>query len=219
VKAVSFSENPEGLGFPNIYSDHWDPVFRACAETETVVNLHVGSSGSAPLVCSDSSADVSVALFPMSSFAAALDWIYARVPMRHPDLKIALSEGGASWVPVLIERLRRAYRQAEASDVWSPSDPDPVDILRRNFYFCSIEDPLAFAMLDVIGEDKLMIETDYPHNDSSWPNAQALVRFEVDGVLSPDRIRKVCYENAAALYRHPLPPDDLTARSVVSSSL
>jgi len=42
---VSFSENPEGLGFPNIYDRFWDPFFAACEETQTVVNLHVGSSG------------------------------------------------------------------------------------------------------------------------------------------------------------------------------
>ena len=44
-RAVSFSENPEGLGFPNIYSSHWEPFLAACEETGTVVNLHVGSSG------------------------------------------------------------------------------------------------------------------------------------------------------------------------------
>jgi hypothetical protein len=38
-RAVSFSENPEGLGFPNIYDRYWDPFFAACQETDTVVNL------------------------------------------------------------------------------------------------------------------------------------------------------------------------------------
>ena len=44
-RAVSFSENPEVRGFPGLYSDYWDPFFQACEETETVINLHVGSSG------------------------------------------------------------------------------------------------------------------------------------------------------------------------------
>jgi predicted TIM-barrel fold metal-dependent hydrolase len=218
VTSVSFSENPEGLGFPNVYGTHWDPVFRACSETGTVINLHVGSSGSAAVVSSGSGADVTVALFPMSAFGAALDWIYARIPIRFPDLKIALSEGGASWVPVLIERLERSWRQRDASDVWTSSDPHPADLLRRNFYFCSIEDPLAFARLDAIGEDKVMVETDYPHNDSSWPGVQALLRSELAGVLAPDKIRKVCYENAATLYRHPLPPTEMIARSEVAAA-
>ncbi len=43
--AVSFSENPQGLGYPSIHTSHWDPFFAACEETGTVINLHVGSSG------------------------------------------------------------------------------------------------------------------------------------------------------------------------------
>jgi predicted TIM-barrel fold metal-dependent hydrolase len=43
-KAVSFTENPECLGYPWLYTDAWDPFFRACEETGTVVNLHIGSS-------------------------------------------------------------------------------------------------------------------------------------------------------------------------------
>jgi hypothetical protein len=35
-----------GFGRPNIYTDHGDAFLRACEETETVINLHVGSSSS-----------------------------------------------------------------------------------------------------------------------------------------------------------------------------
>ena len=44
-RAVTFPETPDRLGFSSIYSGAWDPFFRACEETETVINLHVGSSG------------------------------------------------------------------------------------------------------------------------------------------------------------------------------
>jgi predicted TIM-barrel fold metal-dependent hydrolase len=216
-KAVSFSENPEPRGFPTIYSKSWDPFFQACEETGTVVNLHVGSSGLASVVCSDSPVDVSVALFPMHAFRAALDWIYARIPLRFPGLKIALSEGGVSWVPGLMERLGRAYRHVDHSLVWSRSDPDPTELLLNHFYFCSIEDPSAFLMLDRIGEDRVMVETDYPHFDSSWPHSQRLFRSEFEGHLKPAQIRKLCFENAAALYRHPAPPKGLIDRSAVGA--
>lgn len=42
--AVTFSENPEKLGYPSYHSDHWDPFWEACSETGTVVCLHIGSS-------------------------------------------------------------------------------------------------------------------------------------------------------------------------------
>ncbi|ABW14740.1 amidohydrolase 2 [Parafrankia sp. EAN1pec] len=41
--AVSFSMNPYALGLPSLHSDHWDPFWAACQETETVVCVHIGS--------------------------------------------------------------------------------------------------------------------------------------------------------------------------------
>ena len=112
---MSFSENPEGIGLPNIYSDHWDPFFAACEETETVLNLHVGSSGTIQRPSSNSPVEVTTALFPVNAVLASVDWIFAKIPLRFPQLKIALSEGGISWVPAILERLDRAYRQRAAS--------------------------------------------------------------------------------------------------------
>jgi predicted TIM-barrel fold metal-dependent hydrolase len=213
-RGVSFSENPEGLGFQSIYDESWDPFFRACAESGTVVNLHVGSSGRVPSPSTASPPEVVAALFPVSGIETVVDWIYARVPLRHPDLRIVLSEGGVSWVPMVIERLRRAYRHVPASDVWSSGDPHPVDLLRRNFWFASVEDPSAFRVLESIGEDRVMVETDFPHMDSTWPGCQAMIRSELEG-LAPEVVRKVCFENACRLYRHPEPPVDLVRRSAV----
>ena len=218
-KAVSFSENPEPLGLPSLYTDYWDPFFLACEETETVVNLHVGSSGLAQHPSSQSPAEVATALFPAFALTAAIDWIYARIPLKFPRLKIALSEGGASWVPMAIERLHRAHRQVDCSIAWKKSDPNPVDILLHNFHFCSIEDPAAFRMIDQIGENNLMIEVDYPHFDSSWPKVQAMLRSELEGVVKPDVAEKVCFRNAAKLYRHRIPPRSMLLESTIGKQI
>jgi predicted TIM-barrel fold metal-dependent hydrolase len=217
-RAVSFSENPEGLGFGSIYDDGWDPFFRACAETGTVVNLHVGSSGRVPNPSSASPPEVVAALFPVSGIETVIDWIYARVPLRHPEIRIVLSEAGVSWVPMVTERLRRAYRHVPASEVWSADDPHPLDVLHRNFYFASVEDPSAFRMLDLIGEDRVMVETDFPHMDSTWPGCQAMIRGELEG-LPAALVRKVCFENAAGLYQHPTPPPELVRRASISAGV
>ena len=117
-----------------------------------------------------------------------------------------LSEGGISWVPMAMERLTRSYRQREASPGTWPDDVDPVDIVRRNFRFASIEDPAAWRLLDIIGEHTVMIETDYPHMDSTWPSTQSMFRREPSH-LPDDTVRRICYENAADLYRHPASPE------------
>jgi predicted TIM-barrel fold metal-dependent hydrolase len=216
VRSVSFSENPEGIGLPNIYSDHWDPFFSACEETATVVNLHVGSSGMTRRPCSSSKSATLIALFPESGIEALVDWVFARVPVRFPDLKVVLSEAGVSWVPMALERLGRAERsRGSVLNDWDSDLPSPVELARRSFYFTSIEDPSAFRQLDLIGEDRVMVETDYPHYDSTWPACQAMIRGQLSG-LDPTVIRKVCFENAAAVYGHPLPPAEMIARSEVA---
>jgi predicted TIM-barrel fold metal-dependent hydrolase len=215
-RAVSFSENPEGLGFPNVYDPVWEPFFRACEETETVVNLHVGSSGSVRRPCSSSLVDVLVALFPVSGLEALIDWIYAGIPVKYPKIKIALSEAGVSWVPMALERLRRASRH-DVGGNWPKEAPDPDTLVHRNFFFTSIEDPSSYRSLDIIGENNVMVETDYPHYDSTWPDSQQMIRGELEG-LPADLVRKICYGNAARLYRTPLPPAELIARSEVGSA-
>lgn len=214
-RAVSFSENPETLGFPNVYDRSWDPFFRACEETQTVVNLHVGSSGAVQRPSSSSPIDVAVALFPISGIQTLVDWIYAAVPVRFPQLTIALSEAGVSWVPMALERLRRAYR-ADVGGFWPGGSLEPHELVRRNFVFTSIEDPSAFRALDFIGEDNVMVETDYPHVDGTWPQSQAMIRGELSG-LPEGVIRKLCYENAARVYRVAIPPREwIASRSAPS---
>jgi predicted TIM-barrel fold metal-dependent hydrolase len=116
-----------------------------------------------------------------------------------------------------MERLERSYRHVDASFVWSRSDPHPNDLVRRNFWFTSIEDPSAFHALDLIGEDRIVVESDYPHQDSTWPDTQQLMAEDM-GHLSPAVIRKIAYGTAAKLYHHPEPPTEWLARSVIGAA-
>jgi predicted TIM-barrel fold metal-dependent hydrolase len=205
-KAVSFSEAPSGVGFDDIYQPSWDPFFRACEETDTVINLHVGSSGTRHQPSPSSGDAVAVALFPVSGIFTLIDWIFAHIPVKYPRIKIALSEAGVSWVPMAIERLSRAHRQSGAvGRSWPADAPTPMELVQRNFFFTSIEDPSGMQMLDIIGDDNVMVECDYPHFDSTWPAAQAMIRSMCSS-LPPERVRKVCFENAARVYRHTRPP-------------
>jgi hypothetical protein len=80
--------------------------------------------------------------------------------------------------------------------------------LRRNFWFCAIEDPAGFITRDRIGVDKIMVESDYPHADGTWPDTQDSVDQQLqEGGLSPEEQEKVTYLNAARLFRHPLPSE------------
>ena len=208
-KAVSFPELPAQCGIPSLHSGVWDPFFAACEETDTVVCLHTGSSAWAPLPSPDPPFELLPTFFPVNALLAAGEWLWSGVALRFPRLKVALSEGGIGWVPMLMDRADYVLGHSASgteSRAW-PSDLLPSEVLRRNFWFCSIDDPSAVAQRHVIGVDHIMVESDYPHADSTWPDTQQVL-IDTMGELPEDELRAVAAGNAARLFRHPLPERD-----------
>jgi predicted TIM-barrel fold metal-dependent hydrolase len=206
-KAVTFVGDPGNLGLPSMRSGHWDPFLAACQETETVVCLHVGSDNwnASP---AGAALEVAALCFPVGAYRTATDWLWGGVPSRFPGLKIALSEGGIGWVPMLLDRINYVMDHSGVTrdQGWLDRSAHPVEVFRRNFYFCAIE--FAGAGIEArhkIGIDKIMVETDYPHADSTWPDSQEQLRQAISD-FSPSDIRKLTWENASSLFRHAVPP-------------
>jgi predicted TIM-barrel fold metal-dependent hydrolase len=205
-KAVSFAEHPTQLKLPSLHSGHWDPFLAACEETETVVCLHTGSSAWAPLTAPDAPFEAITTLFPANALIAAIDWLWSGVAVRFPRLKVAFSEGGIGWVAMLADRADYVLAHSasgQESRAWK-GDLLPSEVLRRNFWFCTIDDPSSIESRYSIGVDHIMVESDYPHADSSWPDTQEVVERTL-GHLPAEELAKVTSENAARLFRHPLP--------------
>jgi len=205
-KAITFTEAPHLLGLPSLHTGHWDPLMAACAETGTVVNLHIGSSGTSPATAPDAPPDTVGVLFFGYAMFAAIDWLYSMLPVRFPDLKLCMSEGGIGWVAGLMDRLDHMLGYHEMYGTWKGTDLTPAEVLARNFWFCAVEDPSAFVQRERIGVENILLESDYPHCDSTWPNTQEIVRKEI-GDLPLHDVRRITWQNASELYRHPVPPE------------
>jgi hypothetical protein len=132
---------------------------------------------------------------------ACAEWLWSEYPLRHPELKIALSEGGIGWVAMLLDRLDYIVDHSSYGDGWHER---PSHVLQRNFWFCTLEDRSTIDTRHRIGVDHIMVEVDYPHGDTTWPDTQAVIATTWGHVPAPE-LRAMCCENAAALYRHPLP--------------
>jgi len=201
--AVTFPEAPSGHGLPTLHSGYWDPIMAACAETGTVVNLHVGSSGASPTTTDDAPPDVTGVLFFGYAMFAAVDWLYSGYPTCLPDLRICMSEGGIGWVAGLMDRLDHMLSYHDMYGTWT-SELTPSEVLARNFWFCAVEDPTSFELRHRIGVGNILLESDYPHCDSTWPRTQAVIKREI-GHLPPEDVTRITWRNAAGLYRHPVP--------------
>jgi predicted TIM-barrel fold metal-dependent hydrolase len=202
--AVTLPERPHKVGMPAIFDEWWEPVMRACAETDTVICLHVGSTGTHEVIPGSPVVALSATLFGQISLTACAEWVWSPWPRRFPDLKIAMSEGGIGWVAMLHDRLENIVDRSGYGADYHP-ELRPADVLHRNFWFCTIDDPSTMATRAVVGVDRIMWECDYPHADSTWPDSQQVIT-DAWGDLPADELAAITHGNAAALYRHPLPP-------------
>jgi predicted TIM-barrel fold metal-dependent hydrolase len=206
--AVTLPELPYLLDLQSLHTGWWDPVLAACEETETVICLHIGSSG--PVIPIDPAAPtlgIGATLFQVESYVACSEWIWSGVFLRFPTLKVAFSEGGIGWVPVMYDRLKHQMElSGHGVKLWPSREIGPHEVLLRNGWFCTINDPSSIDARHRIGIDHIMVETDYPHADSTWPDCQEHLASALHGVPTAEA-RLLTYENACRLFRHPLPPD------------
>jgi predicted TIM-barrel fold metal-dependent hydrolase len=225
ARAFAFSEEPSALGLPTVNDPgrYWDPVMAAAAETQTVVCMHIGSSSRRPKICPDSSYLADLSWGASLTAGAMLTWLFSGYFDRMPNLRVAFSEGNIGWIPYFLERaqqvvdtqrgwIQRGVEVDEGSMFW-PLPPATIESLdmqrlyRDHVYGCFIDDAHGMRNLDVIGEDNVMIETDYPHSDSTWPNCIEVARNAVKE-LSSEVQYKVMRGNAERLFRFtPIEPN------------
>ncbi len=203
ARAVTFPENPVPVGLPSLSTRFWDPVWEAVTETDTVVCMHIGTSGVVPMPSADSPYVYGIALAPTAAWSTCIDLIMGEIPRRFPRIKFALSEGGIGWVPFALERADRSW---ERHRYWSGLDDlPPSEVFRRNIWVCFIGEAMGVEARHHIGIDRIMWECDYPHADTPWPDSQKEVGQSLDG-LPDDEVALMTHGNAERLFRWSLRP-------------
>ena len=199
--AIAFSENPAKLRLPSIHSGHWDPLFAACQESDTVVNLHIGSSSSFPLTSLDAPRAVSLALGAQGATHALADWLTSGILDRFPRLKVALSEGQVGWIPFLLERLDSVWADRPGYGGIRDLSGPPSSYLKDRVFGCVFDDVIGLQLRDRIGMSQIMFETDYPHGDSTWPNSRAVLEKIVGAAgLTQQEVYDLARGNAIRCY-------------------
>lgn len=201
VHAISFLENPVPWGLPSFQTDYWNPVWKACCDYRIVPNLHIGSGGGFRYASMDAPIDAAIATMPMTIADNAAALLWSPVLRKFPELRIALTEGSAGWIPYLMERSDFTYKHHSAWTHQDFGDLKPSDVFRRNFLGCFISDRHALQSRDVIGVDNLLWELDYPHSDTTWPDAPEAFMDSIEGIgMTAEEIDKVTHLNAMREY-------------------
>jgi predicted TIM-barrel fold metal-dependent hydrolase len=201
-RSICFTENPSKFyDLPSIHSGFWDPFFAACEDEGTVISIHVGSSGTLPTTSDDAPIDIPVTLATMQTMQPMMDFLFSDTFVKFPGLKVALSEGGAGWIPYCLDRLDRHVRNQLWTGHRYTGELLPSEEFRAHFLACILSDPAGLQLRDRIGIDNIACETDYPHSDSQWPTApEVFMKDFGDASLSDEEIEKVTWQNAARFY-------------------
>jgi predicted TIM-barrel fold metal-dependent hydrolase len=199
VHAVAFSELPGKLGLPTIHDadGYWEPFFGACDETGTAIFMHIGSGSHWMTSSPDAPPAVTANLVFLTSVMALTDWLFSGALARYPNLRICFAEGQIGWMPYVLERADVLW----GKEIWAPGGkrlPEPPSSYMRQVYGCFFDDLAGLDARDAIGIDQITFETDYPHQDSTWPNTMETVHKFAERLLT-EELEKVLRGNAAKL--------------------
>jgi predicted TIM-barrel fold metal-dependent hydrolase len=128
-----------------------------------------------------------VTLLGINALMAGVDWMTSQTVDRFPNLKIILSEGGAGWVPYVLERADKVYldQRIAGSEELGFRDKGsrmPSQVFAEQMYVCLVDEHFALRSLEDIPIDNLLWEGDYPHGDGLWPNNHSYLEKALEGV-------------------------------------
>jgi predicted TIM-barrel fold metal-dependent hydrolase len=202
VKAVCFSEIPPFLGLPSVHDpdNYWDPFFSACAETNTVINMHIGSSSKMPSTSADAPPAVGSTLTHTNATFSLVDFLFSGVLVRFPTLMLAYSEGQIGWIPYILERADKVWEENRGWGGVADKVPEPPSMyFRRQIYGCFFDDAHGLRSVEEIGADNITYESDYPHSDSTWPHTKEIAERQMVHLDDITR-RKIVRGNAIRLF-------------------
>jgi predicted TIM-barrel fold metal-dependent hydrolase len=197
AKAIAFSENPTILGLPSVHTDHWERLWSVVNEAGIPVCMHIGSSSQLVTTSSDAPPTVLVTCNGLNSMLACVDWLMSGILERHRNIKVIYSEGGAGWVPYLLERADKAFHDPRIrpnlaiGQTSKGGDTPPTQLFREHMYVCLVDEYFALRSLGDIPVDNLLWEGDYPHGDGLWPHNHEYLEKALANVPEDDALKIV----------------------------
>ncbi|MHB8574941.1 MAG: amidohydrolase family protein, partial [Dehalococcoidia bacterium] len=193
--AIAEAERCAKLGFRGVFiscdpaperrydNPMWEPFWTACEEMDLPINIHIltgqRGSGLGGHIIADY---MKLHTFAMTSI---VEMICAGVLERHPKLKVVSVENDIGWLAHHIKRLEHASNRFGRR--FPEMKLNAADYWRRQVYATFQDDVPGVRTRDLIGVDKLMWGSDYPHFDSTFPHSREQIAKNFEGVPDGDQ--------------------------------
>jgi len=188
-----------GLFFRGLEKDrnlddlYFTPIYQAAMDRDLPICIHTGAGS--PIMSSlfdvgRHSVFAHGRLLPLIAFR---NLVANQVPELFPTLKFGFIEASAGWIPFLLHTLRRSKRER-----WQElSSPDLFEKYRF-FVACEADEDVAY-LARYVGEDHLLIGSDYGHNDPS-EEVQFVGAIKSREDVPPSLANKLLSENPTRFY-------------------
>ena len=209
-KGILFTGEPHSFGMPVLGSPHWNPLWEVAVELDLPVSFHIGSGNMEGGLLREkvkqygrmaAFAELSVGLF-MNNGRQLCDLLMSGVLARYPTIKFISVESGIGWVPFVLEALDYQFEGNRVADERPEFDRLPSEYFARNVYACYwFEQTAPRRLIDKVGVDNILFETDFPHPTSLFGDE---VKRRISGGLDDcDAVtrHKILWENARKLYK------------------
>jgi predicted TIM-barrel fold metal-dependent hydrolase len=189
---------------PNWNSELWDPLWTVAEENGIVLGFHIGSEAKAPTEMTGQvyrgpgGAILNYVETTFGGQRAAVMMVSSGALDRHPGLRVLISEGGATWVPFIADRMDEAYRQ-HSMFVRPRLSRAPSEILYNQVYSSFQHDRSAIAAYTAMGYEKVLWGSDYPHMEGTFGHTQETLQGLLAGV-APDVAYRITLGNFLDLF-------------------
>lgn len=185
-----------------LYHPDYEPLWDVADELGTTVSFHgIHASYTADMLANryhDNHVMGHVAGQPVELMLALGEVLTGGVAARHPNVRFAFLEGNCSWLPWWLYALDERYEEWGDRERWRQSEAPSELFERQCWVSMDVDEELACHVVEEVGDDNLVLSTDWPHDDSAFPHA-------IEGFLALERIsedtkRKILWDNCARLY-------------------
>jgi predicted TIM-barrel fold metal-dependent hydrolase len=194
-----------------LYDPCYDPLWEVLSDLEIPVNAH-GGTGNPNYGKYPFSMLLYIEEVSYYSQRPLVYFILSGVFERFPNLRFVLTETGSAWIPGVLQKLDRTLSTIRDTGETGEIKYDRGTLPQRSAleYFhqncwLGVSNPGAadMATRDLLGIDRYMWGSDYPHDEGTNPHTKELLRGHFADV-DPLSTRKILSENAAELYNFDL---------------
>ena len=195
---------PNPVGGRNFDDPAYDPLWGVMSAHSMALGIHEGGFPRLPQVVKGRLThpeQVHICAHPMEQMISAVSLIYGGVLERFPGLRVAFLEAGCGWVPFWLHRMDEHWENSTGRDfgVRHALSVPPSEYFRRQcFVSADAGEYMLGQVIDLVGDDRIVFSTDYPHPDSPWPHAVDTF-LGLPGVSDASK-RKILWDNARSLY-------------------